>query len=94
MAVNENVVNDGETSTSASSTPNLEASDALYIHPSDSPGMMLVPTQFDGMRYRSLRRGVLPDLSVKNKLGFIDVVVRNQIQIRLNFVNGKDAMIW
>ncbi|XP_016567000.1 uncharacterized protein LOC107865182 [Capsicum annuum] len=34
-----------------------DAISALYMHPSDSPGMVLVPTPFDGL--------------VKNKLGFI-----------------------
>ncbi|KAL3375216.1 hypothetical protein AABB24_006618 [Solanum stoloniferum] len=45
---------------------------ALYIHPSDSPGTVLVPVQFDGDRYQSWRIGVMQALSEKNKLGFID----------------------
>ncbi|XP_015158325.1 uncharacterized protein [Solanum tuberosum] len=49
-----------------------DASSALYVHPSDSPGMVLVSVQFDGIGYRSWRRGVMRALSVKNKLGFID----------------------
>ncbi|XP_069149155.1 uncharacterized protein [Solanum lycopersicum] len=44
----------------------------LYVHPSDNPGMMLVPVQFDGIGYRSWRKGVMRALSVKNKLGFVD----------------------
>ena len=51
---------------------NGDAHSTLYIHPLDSPGMVLVPTQFDGTGYRSWRRGVMRALSVKNKLGFID----------------------
>ncbi|XP_010318653.1 uncharacterized protein [Solanum lycopersicum] len=45
---------------------------SLYIHPSDSPGTVLVPVQFDGERYQSWRIGVMQALSEKNKLGFID----------------------
>lgn len=49
----------GSTSTSTA-TFTVEKSDALYIHPSDNPGMMLVPVQFDGMGYRSWRRDYEP----------------------------------
>lgn len=45
---------------------------ALYLHPSDSPGMMLVPVHFAGTGYRSWKSQVMQALSVKNKLGFID----------------------
>ena len=63
------------TSTSASEGSVISGSDAngvLYVHPSDNPGMILVPVQFDGTGYRTWRRGVMRALSVKNKLGFID----------------------
>ncbi|KAH0714729.1 hypothetical protein KY284_007634 [Solanum tuberosum] len=50
----------------------IDTNSALYVHPSDSPGMLLTPVQFDGAGYRSWRRGVLRALSVKNKSGFID----------------------
>lgn len=55
-------------------TPNVnnDTNSALYIHPSDSPGRMLVPVQFDGAVYHLWRSGVLRSLSVKNRLGFID----------------------
>ncbi|XP_019256290.1 PREDICTED: uncharacterized protein LOC109234677 [Nicotiana attenuata] len=49
----------------------IDVSSPLYIHPSDSPGLVLVPVPFDGLGYRSWRRGVLRSLSIKNKLGFI-----------------------
>ncbi|KAK4714000.1 hypothetical protein R3W88_019907 [Solanum pinnatisectum] len=42
------------------------------MHPSANPGAMLVPNPFNGIGYRSWRRGVLRSLSVKNKLGFIN----------------------
>ncbi|KAH0697064.1 hypothetical protein KY290_014494 [Solanum tuberosum] len=67
MPVDDNVSTSEGTNTSGNDT-----SSALYVHPSDSPGMMLVPAQFDGTGYRSWRRGVMRALSVKNKLGFID----------------------
>ena len=52
-------------------TSGNDTNGVLYVHPSDNPGMMLVPVQFDGTGYRSWRRGVMRALSVKNKLGFI-----------------------
>ncbi|KAH0766130.1 hypothetical protein KY285_002001 [Solanum tuberosum] len=51
---------------------NNDSTSALYVHPSEGPGMMLVPVQFDGAGYRSWRREVMRDLSMKNKLGFIN----------------------
>nr|XP_009781708.1 PREDICTED: uncharacterized protein LOC104230565 [Nicotiana sylvestris] len=45
----------------------IDVSSPLYIHPSDSPGLVLVLVPFDGLGYRSWRRGVLGSLSVKNK---------------------------
>ncbi|XP_070049340.1 uncharacterized protein [Nicotiana tomentosiformis] len=50
---------------------NLDSSSPLYIHPSENAWTMLVPVAFDGIGYRSWRRGVLRTLSVKNKVGFI-----------------------
>ena len=50
----------------------IDTSSVFYVHPSDNPGISLVPTQFDGVGYRSWRRGILRALSVKNKLVFID----------------------
>ncbi|KAL3357038.1 hypothetical protein AABB24_017622 [Solanum stoloniferum] len=49
----------------------IDSNNPLYMHPSDNPGAMLVPVQFTGLGYPSLRRSVLRSLSVKNKLGFI-----------------------
>ena len=50
----------------------IDTSSVFYVHPSDNPGISLVPAQFDGVGYRSWRRGILRALSVKNKLVFID----------------------
>ncbi|KAH0650137.1 hypothetical protein KY284_030049 [Solanum tuberosum] len=67
MAIDENT-----SSSEGTSIVGNDTSSALHVHPLNSPGMMLVPTQFDGAGYRSWRRGVMRALSVKNKLGFID----------------------
>ncbi|XP_075098036.1 uncharacterized protein LOC142175352 [Nicotiana tabacum] len=50
----------------------LDSSHPLYLHPSDSPGMPLVNTVFNGKGYGGWRRGILIALSTKNKVGFID----------------------
>ncbi|XP_016441804.2 uncharacterized protein LOC107767346 [Nicotiana tabacum] len=50
----------------------LDSSHPFYLHPSDSPGMLLVNTAFDGKGYGGWRRGMLIALSAKNKVGFID----------------------
>ncbi|XP_060186369.1 uncharacterized protein LOC132615795 [Lycium barbarum] len=50
----------------------VDSSHPLYIHPSDSPGMCLVSSFFNGKGYGGWRRGVLIALSAKNKVGFID----------------------
>lgn len=61
-----------ERSEGISATNAVDPSHAFYIHPSDSPGMNLVSTIFDGRSYGGWRRGVIIALSAKNKLGFID----------------------
>ncbi|XP_059280987.1 uncharacterized protein LOC132034614 [Lycium ferocissimum] len=49
----------------------IDLSSPLYMHLSESAGIILVPVVFDGTGYRSWRRGILRALSVKNKVGFI-----------------------
>lgn len=49
-----------------------DASNPFYLHPSDSPGMVLVNSIFDGKSYGGWRRAVFIALSAKNKLSFID----------------------
>ncbi|KAH0771050.1 hypothetical protein KY290_015031 [Solanum tuberosum] len=53
-------------------TKGIEIGSVLYLHPSDNPGAPLVPVVFDGIGYRSWKRGIIKSLSVKNKLGFIN----------------------
>ncbi|KAH0765474.1 hypothetical protein KY285_001345 [Solanum tuberosum] len=67
MAIDEN-----RSASKGTSIVGNNTSSALYVHPLNSLGMMMVPTQFDGAGYRSWRREVMRALSVKNKLGFID----------------------
>ncbi|XP_075074695.1 uncharacterized protein LOC142162262 [Nicotiana tabacum] len=50
----------------------LDSSHPFYLHPSDSPGMLLVNSPFDGRGYGGWRRGMLIALSAKNKVGLID----------------------
>lgn len=69
MAISEDGSAANETNASSSV---VDTNSALYIHPSDNPGMMLIPAQFDGAGYRSCGIGVMRTLSVKNKLDFID----------------------
>ena len=37
----------------------IDTSSVFYVHPSDNQGISLVPTQFDGVGYRSWGRGIL-----------------------------------
>lgn len=43
----------------------IDVSKPLYIHPSDSPSLLLVQATFDGVGYRSWRRGVIRSLCEK-----------------------------
>lgn len=49
-----------------------DASYLLYLHPSDSPSMVLVNSVFDRKSYAGWHREIVIALSAKNKLGFID----------------------
>nr|XP_009631844.1 uncharacterized protein LOC104121529 [Nicotiana tomentosiformis] len=50
----------------------IDSSHPYYLHSSDSPGMVLVNSLFDGNEYGGWRRAIVIALSTKNKLGFID----------------------
>ncbi|KAF7844020.1 uncharacterized protein G2W53_000925 [Senna tora] len=65
---------DGSTS-SGSSANNLELNycrDPLYLHPSDTSGMQLVPNQLMQQNYMIWSRSMIIALHSKNKLGFVD----------------------
>ncbi|KAF3638699.1 putative DDB1- and CUL4-associated factor 4-like isoform X1 [Capsicum annuum] len=71
-----------------------DAISALYMHLSDSLGMVLVPTPFDGLGFRSWRRSALRALSVKNNWISLLVIASDLQMMQPNYVNGRDAMIW
>ncbi|XP_059312183.1 uncharacterized protein LOC132063580 [Lycium ferocissimum] len=50
----------------------ISPSHPYFIAPSDSPGILLVKTAFDGKGFAGWRKGVLTALTAKNKDGFID----------------------
>ncbi|XP_070019623.1 uncharacterized protein [Nicotiana sylvestris] len=50
----------------------VDSTHLYYLHPSDSPGMILVNSVFNGKGYGGWRRAIVIGLSAKNKLGFID----------------------
>ncbi|KAH0722775.1 hypothetical protein KY290_005427 [Solanum tuberosum] len=50
----------------------IDFASPFYIHPSDSPGMLLVNSPFDGKGYAGWSRALVIALSAKNKLGLID----------------------
>ena len=45
---------------------------ALFLHPSDHPGLLLVSKPFDGTSFGSWNRTMLIALSTKSKLSFVD----------------------
>lgn len=56
-----------------------DASHPFYLYPSDSPGMVLVNSIFDGKSYGGWRRAVFIAFSAKNKLSFIDGSLGEQV---------------
>ncbi|XP_019240928.1 PREDICTED: uncharacterized protein LOC109220913 [Nicotiana attenuata] len=62
-----------------------DSSHPFYLHPSDSPGMILVNSIFDGKSYGGWRRAVLIALSAKNKLEFIDGTISELAPVSPSF---------
>ncbi|KAG6401762.1 hypothetical protein SASPL_138627 [Salvia splendens] len=60
--------------TDGSNTKNtsLDPSHPYYVHHSDQPGHLLVPTKLNGTNYQSWSRSMLHALTAKSKVGFID----------------------
>ncbi|TMW81216.1 hypothetical protein EJD97_011121, partial [Solanum chilense] len=56
----------------AAQVEQIDASHPFFLAHSDSPGMNLINTSFDGSNFGSWKRGILISLSAKNKLGFIN----------------------
>ncbi|XP_060217082.1 uncharacterized protein LOC132644507 [Lycium barbarum] len=62
-----------EETTHITTTPvAMDSSSPLHLHLSDSPGLNLVNSTFDGREYGGWRRSILIALSTKNKVGLID----------------------
>ncbi|XP_022031465.1 uncharacterized protein LOC110932439 [Helianthus annuus] len=64
-------------SVSNSNSSPIDASNPLYLHPSDHPGMILVSKQFGGSGFGSWKRAISIALSAKNKFGFVDGTITN-----------------
>ena len=60
---------DAETSEKPSLT---DLSHPYYVHHSDQPGHMLVPTKLNGSNYQSWKKSMTHALIAKKKLGFVD----------------------
>lgn len=80
---------------STSRTPlAMDPTHAFYLHSSDSSGMNLVNTPFDGRGYQGWKRSMLIALSAKNKLVLPQVMMLHQI-LNLQICNlGADVMAW
>ncbi|XP_070007396.1 uncharacterized protein [Nicotiana sylvestris] len=72
MATNGDVEQPAPTVVESPNQPIVDTSSPFYMHPSDSPGIALVPIPFVGFGYRSWRRDVMRALLMKSKLGFIN----------------------
>ncbi|XP_031266203.1 uncharacterized protein LOC116124618 [Pistacia vera] len=53
--------------------PTIDSNSPLYVHPSDTPGSVLVSKQLVGTdNYRIWSRAMIVSLCAKNKLGFVN----------------------
>ncbi|KAL5763422.1 hypothetical protein ACOSP7_019686 [Xanthoceras sorbifolium] len=50
----------------------MDPSNPYFVHHSDQPGHMLVPTKLNGANYPSWSKSMILALTAKNKIGFID----------------------
>ncbi|KAI4318108.1 hypothetical protein L6164_025916 [Bauhinia variegata] len=50
----------------------MDPSNPLFVHHSDHPGHMLVPTKLNGSNYQSWSKSMIHALTAKNKIGFIN----------------------
>ncbi|XP_015164401.1 uncharacterized protein [Solanum tuberosum] len=65
-------VTDQSCKSTAAQVEHIDASHPVFLSPSDSPGINMIKTTFDGFNFGSWKRGILISLSAKNKLGFIN----------------------
>ncbi|XP_074278190.1 uncharacterized protein LOC141601786 [Silene latifolia] len=57
----------------------IPPSSPLFLHPSDSPSLMLTQTIFDGENYELWADAVKNGLDAKNKLGFVEGKVKKPV---------------
>ena len=58
----------------------MSSSDALSLHPSDHPGLILIAKLLEGDNYGQWSRSMRIALSAKNKLGFIDGTIKTSTE--------------
>ena len=58
--------------TGSTSSSTIEASNPLFLSPSDNPSTVLVSKVFDGSGFSMWKRSMMLALSAKNKFGFVD----------------------
>ncbi|PNX84751.1 hypothetical protein L195_g040814, partial [Trifolium pratense] len=59
----------------------MDSSNPYYIHPSDHPGHLLVPTKLNGTNYPSWSISMIHALTAKNKIGFINGSIKAPSEI-------------
>jgi len=77
-----------------SSRVQIDASDPLFLHPSDQPGQSLVADVFDGDDFENWKRSVTIALSAKQKMSFIDGSNTRPDASSPLLPYGQRAMIW
>ncbi|XP_075083435.1 uncharacterized protein LOC142167172 [Nicotiana tabacum] len=73
---------------STSSGVTNDSNHPYHLHSSDTPGMALVSSPFDGKGFPRWKRSVLIAISAKNKLGFINGICDEPI------MDDKDYLLW
>ncbi|KAJ0009951.1 hypothetical protein Pint_34666 [Pistacia integerrima] len=63
-------------SNSSNSHSNIDPSNPFFVHHSDHPGLMLVPTKLNSTNYQSWSKSMIHALTAKNKIGFINGSVK------------------
>ncbi|XP_024031879.1 uncharacterized protein LOC112094638 [Morus notabilis] len=53
-------------------TSTMDSSSPYFVHHSDQPGHVLVPTKLNGSNYPSWSKSMIHALTAKNKIGFIN----------------------
>ncbi|XP_021802635.1 uncharacterized protein LOC110746704 [Prunus avium] len=59
-------------SSNSNSNSGMDTSNPYYVHSSDHPGHMLVPTKLNGANYPPWSKSKIHALTAKNKIGFVN----------------------